>query len=192
MRIISGKFRSRRIEFPPLKNAEALTRPTTDMARESLFNMLQNWLPIDEEGSTQRVLDLFAGTGAVGLEFLSRGAAWVDFVDASAVCIQSIRRHAQLFEVEQQCGFFRSDALAFLRTQAAAALRYDYIFIDPPYAMPRLSDLPALVLSLNLLREGTGILILEHDDRYSFSSDSLPQFVETRHYGKSCFSFFTV
>ncbi len=190
MRIISGKFRSRRIEFPPLKNAEALTRPTTDMARESLFNMLQNWLPIEEEGA-QRVLDLFAGTGAVGLEFLSRGAGWVDFVDASAVCVQSIRRHAQLFEIEAQCGFFRSDALAFLRAQSAASTQYDYIFIDPPYALPRLSELPALVLSLSILRPQSGILILEHDDRYSFNADKIPQFVETRHYGKSRFSFFT-
>jgi 16S rRNA (guanine966-N2)-methyltransferase len=189
MRIISGRLKSRRIDFPNLGDAEGQTRPTTDFARESLFNLLYNWRAIDEL-EEPNALDLFSGTGAVGFEFVSRGATRVDFVEKSNVCIASIARHAKLFGVEAQCKLNKSDVFTFLKTASSGGVKYDYVFADPPYSLPNIPKLPELIIGANILKP-SGILIVEHDDRYTFSAAN-PHWVESRAYGKSRFSFFQV
>jgi len=181
MRIISGSLKGRQISFPKLKNAEALTRPTTDFARESLFNILQNWIEIEDA----QVLDLFSGTGAIGFEFISRGAKQVSFVEKNAICTQHIQQHCEIFKLEKsQYQILKTDVFGFL---AYAKQPYDIIFADAPYALPQTALLPKLVFEQQLLNKG-GVLIVEHDKSHNF--ENAPQFVETRNYGKSIFSFF--
>ena len=123
LRIIGGQWRGRRLSFV----AEAGLRPTLDRYRETLFN----WLMFDVEGA--RCLDLFAGSGALGLEALSRGARHVDFVDASPQAAQSIRQHLQTLACTQ-AQVHQQPAEAWLKQQATAAVEpYDLIFLDPPF-----------------------------------------------------------
>ncbi len=181
MRIISGSLKGRQISFPKLKSTEASTRPTTDFARESLFNILQNWIEIE---NTQ-VLDLFAGTGAIGFEFISRGAKQVTFVEKNLICTQHIQAHCDNFKLEKsQYLLARADVFQFL---ANSRLTFDLIFADAPYSLPQTAHLPNLIFQQPLLNKG-GILIVEHDTSHNFAN--APYFVETRHYGKSIFSFF--
>lgn len=126
LRIIAGRWRGRRWRFP----ADTAIRPTPDRVRETLFN----WLAPHVSGA--RVLDLFAGSGALGLEALSRGAASADFVDSDPRCIEALRERlrdwqggAEPHAVQAQC--FRADATSWLRTPRAP---YDIVFVDPPFA----------------------------------------------------------
>jgi len=177
MRIISGKYGRRRFEVP--HNITA--RPTTDMARENLFNVLGNL--IDLEGKT--ALDLFAGTGAVSFELLSRGCAHVTSVEKARVQCDFIRK------VQQQLGddnltLVRGDVFQFVGTCRQS---FDVIFADPPYDMPRFAEVPRLVLSSPLVREGT-LFVMEHPREHDFSA--LPHFMQQRAYGKVHFSLFQI
>ncbi|RPI57965.1 MAG: 16S rRNA (guanine(966)-N(2))-methyltransferase RsmD [Lysobacterales bacterium] len=122
VRIIAGEWRGRRIEIPQ----GTAVRPTPDRVRETVFNWLQGWLV------GARCLDLFAGTGVLGLEALSRGAAEVWFVEQDAKLVEALRTTARQLGVAPQ--IVRRDALAFLREPPAA--RFDVVFLDPPYAVP--------------------------------------------------------
>ncbi|TNJ47533.1 16S rRNA (guanine(966)-N(2))-methyltransferase RsmD [Phaeobacter sp. B1627] len=126
MRIIAGEFRGRALAAVGKGDAGAHLRPTTDRVRESLFNVLTH--QIDFEGV--RVLDLFAGTGALGLEALSRGAAEVCFVDDGRVAQQLIAKNIDLCRAQQQCQLLRRSAL---KLGAAAGAPFDLVFLDPPY-----------------------------------------------------------
>jgi 16S rRNA (guanine966-N2)-methyltransferase len=175
MRIISGSHKGRVLRPP-----QGLpVRPTTDLAKESLFNILNNHL--DFEGL--KVLDLFAGTGNISLEFASRGAALVLSVEQNGRCIDYISRTAT------ELGFrtlsaVRTDVFSFL---ARSAGKYDVIFADPPYDMPDRTKVAELVAAGNWLAPG-GWLIVEHDKYISFSG--MPDFYDERRYGKVHFSFF--
>lgn len=175
MRIISGKYGGR-ILRPP---ANFRARPTTDMAREGLFNILSNRLDLSEV----KVLDLFAGTGSVGLEFLSRGAERVMFIESNFVHFSFIRDSLRKLEIGN-AAVYRQDVF---RVVPKIKERFDLIFADPPYDLKKLADLPELILGNELLRDG-GMFILEHPGTYSFSS--LENFLEHRHYGSVNFSFF--
>ena len=175
MRIIAGSLRGRRLNPP----TTLPVRPTTDMARESLFNILNNY--VDYEECT--VLDLFAGTGAVSLEFVSRGAKEVTSVDNNAQCIEFIKSAALYMKVTNLRAV-RSDVFDLLRR---AYKRFDIVFADPPYSLSNLGQLPDLVFAANLLTED-GIFVLEHPREYQF--DEHPHFWQHRHYGKVNFSFF--
>lgn len=176
MRIISGKYGGRRLSPP--KNITA--RPTTDFAKESLFNLLQNRM--DFEGV--EMLDLFAGTGGIGLEFISRGAREVTAVELA---------HTQQNFIIQTCKqlgirnlqVVRGDVFKFLNT---CRIKYDFIYADPPYALEQLSTLPDSILSREILKEG-GWLVVEHGKDTDFSLH--PRHVETRKYGSVHFSFFS-
>ena len=175
MRIISGQFRGRRL-MPP-KNITA--RPTTDFAKESLFNLLNNRM--DFEGVD--MLDLFAGTGSIGLEFVSRGARSVTAVELA---------HTQqnfIISTCKQLGIHnltvvRSDVFKYLN---ACALQFDFIFADPPYALPELPLLPNYIFEQQLLKTD-GYFVLEHGKDYQFTQH--PHFKEQRVYGSVHFSFF--
>jgi 16S rRNA (guanine(966)-N(2))-methyltransferase RsmD len=152
------------------------------MAREGLFNILQNLIDLDGA----RMLDLFAGTGSIAYECLSRGARTVDCVEKDAASADFIRKTASDFGVAEGLRIHRSDVFSFL--DKIAAPEYDLVFADPPYAHPRMKDLPALIFT-TALRPEDGVCVLEHDGRHHFSD--APHFLREAKYGDTRFSFFT-
>lgn len=175
MRIVSGKFRGRR--FNPPTNITA--RPTTDFAKESLFNVLAGYL--DLEGAT--ALDLFSGTGSISFECVSRGCLHVSGVEMSERHIAFIKKTAAELKIDN-LRVYRSDVFRFLETNGEA---FDLVFADPPYQMPDIADIPDKVFAKNRLRTG-GVFVLEHGKSNRF--DTHPHFVEHRNYGNVHFSFF--
>ena len=175
MRIIRGKYGRRRFDVP----GNITARPTTDFARENIFNVIENMT--DLEGLT--ALDLFAGTGAVSLEFLSRGCAWVTSVEKAQVQYRFIRQVAQILD-DPAWHPMRGDALRFIAT---AKESYDIVFADPPYDLPGFAEIAPAVLRSELLHEGS-IFIIAHSRNHAFSS--LPGFVDHRVYGSVNFSIF--
>lgn len=175
MRIISGIYGGRRLSPP--KNITA--RPTTDFAKESLFNLLNNRL--DFEGID--VLDLFAGTGGIGIECVSRGAREVTAVEIAHVQQNWIISCCKQLGI-RNLSVIRGDVFKFL---SACRTKYDLIFADPPYALERIEELPDLILGQDILKEN-GWLVIEHGKDTDFTSH--PRHVETRSYGSVHFSFF--
>lgn len=175
MRIIGGKYKGRRITPPPGFKA----RPTTDFARESLFNILNNRIDFEEVS----VLDLFAGTGSISYEFASRGAKEVHLVEMDMRHISGIRRIIKDLGITN-IKTIHIDVKAFLK---ACSVKYDVVFADPPYELSWLKDIPDLVTGSGILKED-GFFILEHPKDMSFSSHRL--FFEHRNYGGVNFSFF--
>ena len=175
MRIIAGKLRGRRLNPPQ----SLPVRPTTDMARESLFNILNNY--VDYEVCS--VLDLFAGTGAMSLEFVSRGVRDVTAIDINSQCVDFIKQSANQFAVSN-LRVVRADVFDLLKR---ANRSFDIVFADPPYAIEGLTSLPDLVFAKDLLTED-GMFILEHPREYQF--DEHPHFWQHRNYGKVNFTFF--
>ena len=177
MRIISGKYGRRRFDVP--NNISA--RPTTDMARENLFNVLGNL--IDMEGKT--VLDLFAGTGAMSFEFLSRGCAQVTAVEKARVQCDFIKKVQKLLG-DDNLTLVRGDVFKFMATCRQS---FDIIFADPPYDLERFGEIPQLILDSPLVHDGT-LFIMEHPREHDFSA--LPHFSQQRVYGKVNFSLFEI
>lgn len=175
MRIISGTFRGRRL-MPP-KNITA--RPTTDFAKESLFNLLNN--RIDFEGID--MLDLFAGTGGIGLEFVSRGAREVIAIEMAHVQQNFIISTSKMLGINN-LHVIRGDVFRYINS---CNLQFDFIYADPPYALDTLETIPNLIFEHDLLRK-EGWFVLEHGKQNDFSSH--PHFVEKRTYGSVNFSFF--
>jgi 16S rRNA (guanine(966)-N(2))-methyltransferase RsmD len=168
MRVIAGRYGGRRLTAPP----GAATRPTSDRVREALFSILGPRV----EGA--RVLDLFAGSGALGIEALSRGAAAATFVDAAPAAIRVLRANLSALEIEAEV--VRADALAALRTARAAARQYDLLFLDPPYRhAERLA--PALSEAIDGLVAPGGSVVSESDRRAPLALDL--QLTDERRYG---------
>jgi 16S rRNA (guanine(966)-N(2))-methyltransferase RsmD len=175
LRIIGGKYRGRRIVPPSGFKA----RPTTDFARESLFNILNN--RVDFEALS--VLDLFAGTGSISYEFASRGAREVHSVEQDMKHIAGIKR------IIKDIGFtnikpVHIDVKAYLKTCSA---KYDIVFADPPYELSWLKEIPDLVTGSGIMKDD-GFFVLEHPGNMIFSDHKL--FFEHRRYGGVNFSFF--
>ncbi len=163
----------------PPKNITA--RPTTDFAKESLFNLLNNRMDFED----CRMLDLFAGTGSIGLEFVSRGARQVTAVELAHTQQNFIIQTCKQLGI-QNLSVVRGDVFRFLSAaMPASAGLYDFIYADPPYALERLAELPDLVLPL--LKED-GWFVLEHGKTHNFNEH--PRFCEMRTYGSVHFSFF--
>lgn len=175
MRIISGFLKGRKIDPPK----DFTARPTTDFAREGLFNLLFNRAEI--EGA--KVLDLFAGSGTVGFEFVSRGAAEVISVDSDMNVVKFIRKKAEEFNTPQLRPF-RFDALQYM---ARAGTTFDIVFCDPPFERENPVEIPDAVFEHGLLKKD-GLLILEHEDILSFENH--PHYLEDRNYGRVKFTFF--
>ena len=161
MRIITGKYKGRRFEVPRTFKA----RPTTDFAKENIFNVLNSYVDLDGA----QALDLFSGTGSITLELLSRGCEEVVSVELDRAT---------------NAVLVRGDVFRFLKT---CHRRFDLVFADPPYALEQLTTLPSLVVDGGLLSPG-GIFVLEHGKQNDFSAH--PQFVEHRAYGSVNFSIF--
>lgn len=176
MRIISGTHKGRNLQAPK----KLPVRPTKDMAKESLFNILNNSYYFPD----LKVLDLFAGTGNISYEFSSRGVEDILAIDAHAGCIDFIDKTAKMLDMGIRP--FKSDVFAFLQRNTE---QFDIIFADPFYDM-ELSDfekIPELVFEKNLLL-AEGVLIIEHSNKTSL--DHLPHYSNSRKYGGSMFSFF--
>lgn len=176
MRVITGKYKGRHFDVPRTFKA----RPTTDFAKENLFNVLRGYIDFDEEPTA---LDLFSGTGSITLELLSRGCSRVVSVEADALHYSFI---CGFVEKLQDLNAFpvRADVFRFL---SKCHEQFDFIFADPPYALPQLEQLPDIILSHQLLRED-GLFVLEHGKTQDFSHH--PRFVDHRAYGSVNFSFF--
>ena len=175
MRIIGGTLKGRLIEPPTHLRA----RPTTDYARESLFNILNN--RYDFDGLT--VLDLFSGTGAVSYEFASRGAGDIDLVEIDP-------RHCSFISgMTRKLGLdnIKVHRISVTTWLEVCRKQYDIIFADPPYDLKWLGDLPSMVMNSQAVKEGT-VFILEHPKRIDFSDNEW--FMEHRYYGNVNFSFF--
>lgn len=177
MRIVAGKFRSRRITAPN----NLPVRPTTDMAKEALFNILNNSYYFDEVS----VLDLFAGIGSISFEFASRGCTNITSVDVHSGCIKFLEKTS--IELEADLQTIKSDAFSFLQRNSQS---YDLIFADPPYDMEtdKFLKLLDLVYQRNLLKPN-GTLIIEHSKQTDLSEH--PNFVKAKKYGSNVFSFFS-
>ena len=175
MRIITGKYKGRHFDIPRTFKA----RPTTDFAKENIFNVLTG--KIDFEGAT--ALDLFSGTGSISLELLSRGCSQVVSVELDRDHHSFIRQCLKKLG-DENCIALRGDVFRFLKS---CRQQFDIIFADPPYALERLAEIPDLVLSKDLLKEG-GIFVFEHGEKNDFSTH--PHFIEHRSYGSVNFSLF--
>jgi len=175
MRVITGKYKGRHFEVPRTFKA----RPTTDFAKENLFNVLRSYLDFEET----HALDLFGGTGSITLELLSRGCP-------SVVTVEQDRQHFAFIAAtlrtlgDRAATPLCTDALRFI---ARCRESFDFVFADPPYALPELPELPRRILGGALLREG-GLLVLEHGKDRDFTAQ--PGFLEHRAYGSVNFSFF--
>lgn len=175
MRIIGGTHRGRRINPP--SNFKA--RPTTDFAREGLFNILNN--RVDFESID--VLDLFAGTGSISYEFASRGVKSVHLVEKDIKHISGIKKILKDMDL-QNVRPIHIDVKAYLKT---CSIKYDIVFADPPYELSWLQELPDIVTQAGIIKE-RGVFILEHPRDISFTNHKL--FFEHRNYGGVNFSFF--
>lgn len=175
MRIVSGTHKSRIISVP--KNLPV--RPTTDFAKESLFNILNNHFDFSE----LQVLDLFSGTGNITYEFASRGSIEITTVDSNYDCIAFIKKTSNLFGFNN-IQTIKSNVFSFLKQCTNS---YDIIFADPPYDMEETILIPNTIFQKKLLKE-KGWLIIEHSHDKNFSGNE--HFSETRKYGNVNFSIF--
>lgn len=176
MRVIGGKYKHRRFDVPHTFKA----RPTTDFAKENLFNVLTNLVDFEE---TARVLDLFAGTGSISLEFLSRGVGQVISVE------KDFSHYTYINKVKKELGDeawlpLKADVFKYIERAPGT---FDIVFADPPYALERLAELPDLVFAHGLLVPD-GLFVLEHGKDNDFSAH--PHFMQMRVYGSVHFSFF--
>lgn len=176
MRIIGGTLKGLRLNAPE----KLPVRPTTDMAKEALFNILNNQFDFDEI----EILDLFSGTGSVSIEFASRNTKKITAIDRHLGCVawlKSVIEKHQIKQIQVQ----KADVFKLL---AQITEKFDIIFADPPYDLPNIAQIPQLVLQRELLKNG-GLLIVEHPT--FLKMDKEKGFKEVRKYGNSSFSFFS-
>ncbi|WP_160070145.1 RsmD family RNA methyltransferase [Sphingobacterium bovisgrunnientis] len=174
MRVIGGKIGGLRLNPP----SNLPVRPTTDIAKEALFNILEHQIDWDDCSC----LDLFCGTGNISFELASRGATEVDAIDIHSKCLFYVKDIAKQYDLNITTR--KADVFKFV---ASCKKKYDFIFADPPYDVGQLPQLPQMILDNGLLKEG-GILVVEHPSMRKLVEH--PLFVETRKYGYSSFSFY--
>lgn len=174
MRIIGGKYKGKSIIAP--KNLPV--RPTTDFAKESLFNVLNNIVSFDEI----KLLELFAGTGNIGYEFASRECSSITSVDLNYNCVRFIKKTQK--EIGISGKVIRSEALRFLKSNK---YQFNFVFADPPYDFDKISEIPNAIFKSNTLVDN-GLLVIEHDKNTDFSEHVF--FKYRREYGRVNFSFF--
>ncbi|MBL7682272.1 MAG: 16S rRNA (guanine(966)-N(2))-methyltransferase RsmD [Flavipsychrobacter sp.] len=176
MRIIGGEFSGRR--FNPPTNTPA--RPTTDVAKEALFNILDNLIDLDGI----KALELFAGTGSISYELASRGAAEITLIERDPGNLTFIKKTAAALGITDRFNIVRGDVFKFLQKNTE---QYDFIFADPPYALENIDDIPMLIFEKKLLVPG-GIFVQEHAPRNDYQKH--PNFIRMKNYGSTVFTFF--
>jgi 16S rRNA (guanine(966)-N(2))-methyltransferase RsmD len=176
MRIISGKYGGRKIN-PPVNMPH--TRPTTDVAKEGLFNILQSRINLDGA----KTLDLFGGTGCISYELASRGASALTIVEKDNQMLDFIKKNIEQFKIEN-AQLLRMDVFQYINT---CTDQYDFIFAGPPYALTTIDDLPKIIVERKLISP-EGYFILEHTPRNNY--ENFTGFSFQRNYGATVFSFF--
>lgn len=176
MRVISGIYKRRRFDIPRTFKA----RPTTDFAKENLFNVLSNYIDFEDNINA---LDLFAGTGSISIELVSRGCNKVISVEKDPQHYAFICQIMKEVKTDR-CIPIRGDVFRYLERCNES---FDFIFADPPYELKGLETIPTLILEKNLLKEN-GLFVLEHGKKNTFENN--PHFIEHRSYGSVNFSFF--
>lgn len=176
MRIISGKFGGRKIK-PPTKMP--YTRPTTDIAKEGLFNILQSRMNFD----AIKTLDLFGGTGSISYELASRGAADLTIVEKDTTMHAFIKKNIDMLGVEN-CKVLKMDIFNFLNT---CTEKYNFIFAGPPYALGPIDEIPKIIVQKKIIAP-EGFFVLEHTPRNNY--EKFEGFSFVRNYGTTLFSFF--
>ncbi|MBK9270060.1 MAG: RsmD family RNA methyltransferase [Saprospiraceae bacterium] len=177
MRISSGFLKGRTF-YPPADNWP--TRPTTDIARTGLFNILTNELNFE----IIKVLDLFGGTGAHSYEFISRGCHSVTYVDKFVPAVKFAKQKAKEFDIEDKIEIIHRDYLMYIQKCTQS---YDYIFAGPPYGLKELNLIPDQILNSTILNKD-GLFVMEHNPDHFFEDHS--NFIKKRNYGQTIFSFF--
>ena len=180
MRIVSGDLKGRRFSPP----ASFKARPTTDFAKENLFNVLNNRIEFED----LRVLDLFGGTGSISYEFASRGSKSITCVENNINHYRFICKCVSELGLEKVIHPIKADVFKYIQ-KSSLSEGYDLIFADPPYDLKEGDQLPELIMKSGLLKPG-GLLIFEHSDKNSFSGAEY--FLEVRDYGKVNFSMFGI
>ena len=175
MRIITGKYKGRHFDVPRTFKA----RPTTDFAKENIFNVINAY--VDWEETT--ALDLFAGTGSISLELLSRGCQQVISVEKDRDHTRFISQCMEKLGTDEHI-LIKGDVFCFLKN---CHQKFDLIFADPPYALPELETIPDLIFQYDFLKED-GLLLFEHGKNNDFSTH--PHFIEHRSYGSVNFTLF--
>jgi 16S rRNA (guanine966-N2)-methyltransferase len=175
MRIIGGRLKGIRLNPP----AKLPVRPTTDIAKEALFNILFNQFDFD----SIRVLDLFSGTGNISVEFASRGISAITSVDRDFGCYNYLKSLVKQYDLSS-IKAHKADVFKFIEMETDT---YDLIFADPPYDLPHMNLIAAGIFKKELLKPG-GLLVIEHPSMKKIDND--PHFTEQRVYGSSAFSFF--
>jgi 16S rRNA (guanine966-N2)-methyltransferase len=176
MRIVGGIFGGRRFSPP----ARIPARPTTEVAKEGLFNMLNNSMDLEDI----KTLDLFGGTGSISYELASRGAEDLTIVERDATTIDFIKKTAKELDIQDKLHIIRSDVFKFMRQ---CTEQYNFIFAGPPYALENIDEIPLLVFENNLLLP-EGIFVLEHTPRNDYQQN--PHFLRMKNYGTTVFTFF--
>jgi len=176
MRIISGKFGGRKIQ-PPANMPH--TRPTTDLAKEGLFNILQHQIGFEDI----KTLDLFGGTGSISYELASRGASDLTIVEKDNKMFDFIKKNIDDLKIEN-VRMVKNEVFKFLEN---CTDQYDFIFAGPPYALETIDDLPKIIVAKKLITPD-GVFVLEHTPRNFY--EEYPGFVKQRKYGTTIFSFF--
>lgn len=177
MRIVGGTFSGRR--FSPPTSTPA--RPTTDVAKEGLFNTLQNLLDIED----CKTCDLFGGTGSISYELASRGAGELVLIERDMGNINFIKKTAKELGILDKLQIIKGDVFKFMKQSTE---QYDFIFAGPPYALENIDDIPLLVFEKNMLAP-EGVFVLEHTPRNDYQGH--PRFLRMKNYGTTIFSFFT-
>jgi 16S rRNA (guanine966-N2)-methyltransferase len=177
MRIIGGKFKGRKF-YPPADKWP--TRPTTDNAKEALFNIIHNYFNFED----LKVLDLFGGTGNHCYEFISRGCTDVTYVDKHKPAIEFVKKVAETLQIQDYVHINYSDVFLYLER---AYGKYNYIFAGPPYALTTMDMIPDIVFSKDILAED-GWFVMEHNHHHNYKDH--PKFWSVRNYGKTYFSIF--
>lgn len=178
MRIIGGEHKGRRFN-PPAKNWP--TRPTTDISKEGLYNILQNKISFEDV----TMLDLFGGTGNHCYEFASRGCEDITYVDSFAGCVDFVKKTSVELRIDKYIQIYKMDVFKYIKQCDRA---YDFIFAGPPYPLITLNTIPDKVFENKLLNAG-GIFVLEHNPQHNFKNHK--NYTEERNYGTTIFSFFS-
>ena len=176
MRIVGGEFGGRRFNPP----AKIPARPTTEVAKEGLFNTLGAMMDFEEI----KTLDIFGGTGSISYELASRGAADLTLVERDLASIEFMKKTVQELGVPEKFHIIRNDVFKFIKQSTS---QYGFIFAGPPYALENIDEIPILVFQKNMLLPG-GIFILEHTPRNDYQNH--PNFLRMKNYGTTVFSFF--
>ena len=177
MRIVGGTFGGRRFSPP----ARIPARPTTEVAKEGLFNVLSNTMEMDGI----KTLDIFGGTGSITYELASRGAEDLTIVERDLTSIEFIKKTAKELDIENKMHIIRNDVFKFMKQSTD---QYHFIFAGPPYALQNIDELPLLVFEKKMLLPG-GIFVLEHPPRNDYQKHS--RFQRMKNYGTTVFTFFT-